>query len=377
METVRRAMLAGRPIGVASVVLAYRSSPRPVGASMLLDADGRVHGSVSGGCVEAAVFDSLNDVLGGGRPRVERYGISDGDAFAVGLTCGGVIHVLIDVLTPDDRAAVEQIDRAMGSGQAIATITLLDEYRAARSPHRTMAGRAVVGTGDVLLSAPWLTPSAVERARERLASGSGGIIDVDEVDGRVGRRAFVDVWRPRPRLMVFGSTQVAAELARLGKGLDHDVTVCDARETFTTSARFPDADEVVVDWPHRYLRAESEAGRTNGDTVVAVLTHDAKFEIPLLRFLLAECPSQAAPGFIGVMGSRRSHLDRRARLLDAGVSVEQQSALASPFGLDLGGATPAETGLSMAAEIVAWRYGGTGRRLRTTTGDIHRSASLP
>ena len=368
-------MAAGLPIGIASVVAAYRSSPRPVGASMLVDGDGRVHGSVSGGCVEASVFDSLQGVLDGDPSRVDRYGISDDDAIAVGLTCGGVIDVLVDFLAPPDRAVVEAVSVAVDSEQAVATLTLLDGSPGRRES--TEPRRAVVTADDVMLSAPWLAQSAVERARDLLARGRGGLIDLDDTDGTTARQAFVDVWRPRPRLVILGSTQIAAELARQGKGLGFRVTVCDARATFATPDRFPDADEVVVDWPHRYLRSESEAGHTAADTVVCVLTHDAKFEVPLLRYLLVECPRRAAPGFIGVMGSRRAHRDRQERLVAAGVSVERQSVLASPFGLDLGGATPAETALSMVAEVVAWKYGGSGQRLATTTGDIHRTPSLP
>ncbi len=375
MQTLRQAMIAGLPVGIASVVSAYRSAPRAVGASMLVDAGGRVHGSVSGGCVEAAVFASLQEVLDGAPPRVDRYGISDDDAFAVGLTCGGVIDVLVDVLVPADRAFVEEVGIAVASEQAVATLTLLDGTSDGR--RRGMPRRAVVTADDVRLSAPWLAPSVLERARGLLARGVGGLIGLGGVEGASVGEAFVDIWRPRPRLVILGSTQIAAELARQGRGLGYRVTVCDARATFATADRFPDADEVVVDWPHRYLRSESEAGRTGADTVVCVLTHDAKFEVPLLRYLLVECPRRAAPGFIGVMGSRRAHRDRQKRLTAEGVPVGRQADLASPFGLDLGGATPAETALSMAAEVVAWRYGRTGRRLTTTTGDIHGVPRAP
>jgi len=376
LDILRRTMAEGRPIGVATVASAHRSAPRPVGASMLVDVDGQVHGSVSGGCVEAAVFESLQQVLAGGPPRVDRYGISDDDAFAVGLTCGGVIEVLVDVLDPCDGVVIDEVRRAVESEHAVAMLTLIDAGSTAQHLGEPPLRRAVVTADAVSIGAPWLTHVAVSRARQRLASGLGGIIDIDEVGEPERRRAFVDVWRPRPRMIIFGSTQIAAELARQGSGLGYRVTVCDARATFATPARFPDAHEVVVDWPHRYLRSESEAGRIDPETVVCVLTHDAKFEVPLLRYLLAECPPEGAPGFIGAMGSRRTHHDRQSRLVSEGVSMQQQSVLASPFGLDLGGETPAETAVSMAAEIVAWRHGGTGRPLSRTSGDIHRRLSL-
>lgn len=322
------------------------------------------------------MFDSLQGVLGGEGPRIDRYGISDDDAYAVGLTCGGTIEVLVDVLGVDDRGAIDAVHREIDSERPVATVTLVDSPRGHEPGGLAMAQRrAVVAADGVKVGAPWLTRQIVATASEMLADGRSGLVDLNASDVAASpSKVFVDVWRPRPRMIVFGSTQIATELARQGSGLGYRVTVCDARAVFATPGRFPDADEVVVDWPHRYIKAESEAGRIDGRTVVCVLTHDAKFEIPLLRYLLAECPPSTRPGFVGAMGSRRTHRDREARLAAEGVTLEQQAMLASPFGLDLGGVTAAETALSMAAEIVAWQRGGTGARLSKTVGDIHRGS---
>lgn len=188
-----------------------------------------------------------------------------------------------------------------------------------------------------------------------------------------GMRVFVTCLAPRPRMIVFGAVDFAAAVARLGVFLGYRVSVCDARATFATARRFPEADEVVVEWPHRYLAAEAQAGRIDERTVLAVLTHDAKFDIPLL----AEALRLPAVGYIGAMGSRQTH-DHRVRLLRAeGFSTQDCARIRSPIGLDLGGRTPEETAVSIAAEIVSARWGGQGRRLSETTGPIHRPPPTP
>jgi xanthine dehydrogenase accessory factor len=185
-----------------------------------------------------------------------------------------------------------------------------------------------------------------------------------------GMRVFVWGFAPKPRMLVFGAIDFAAAVARVGSFLGYRVTVCDARPVFATRSRFPDADEVVVDWPHRYLRAEVEAGRIDRRTVLAVLTHDPKFDVPLLEVAL-RLVDAVRPGYIGAMGSRRTHDDRMERLLEAGLSKEELSLLSSPIGLDLGARTPEETAVSIAAEIIARQWGGSGERLATLDGRIH------
>ena len=182
-----------------------------------------------------------------------------------------------------------------------------------------------------------------------------------------GMRVFVWAFAPKPRMLVFGAIDFAAAVARVGAFLGYHVTVCDARPVFATTSRFPEADEVVVDWPHRYLESERDAGRIDGRTVLAVLTHDPKFDVPLLEVAL-RLPEVA---YVGAMGSRRTHDDRLARLRDAGVTDEEIDRLSSPIGLDLGARTPEETAISIAAEIVATQWGGSGDRLAERDGRIH------
>ena len=174
-------------------------------------------------------------------------------------------------------------------------------------------------------------------------------------------------YAPRPRMLVFGAIDFAAALAQQGSVLGYRVTVCDARPVFATAARFPWADEVVVDWPDRYLSAQVHAGAVDSSTVICVLTHDPKFDVPLLDVAL-RLPEV---GYVGAMGSRRTHQDRLRRLRETGLSDTQLSRLASPIGLDLGARTPAETAVSIAAEIIARRWGGAGCSLRDTDGRIH------
>jgi xanthine dehydrogenase accessory factor len=183
-----------------------------------------------------------------------------------------------------------------------------------------------------------------------------------------GMRVFVWAFAPKPRMLVFGAIDFAAAVARVGSFLGYHVTVCDARPVFATTSRFPEADEVVVDWPHRYLAAERDAGRIDQRTVLAVLTHDPKFDVPLLEVAL-RLPEVA---YVGAMGSRRTHEDRAARLKEAGLTDDELARLASPIGLDLGARTPEETAISIAAEIVASRWGGSGERLAELGGRIHR-----
>ncbi len=186
-----------------------------------------------------------------------------------------------------------------------------------------------------------------------------------------GLRVFVAAYAPRPRMLVFGAIDFAAAVAHVGAFLGYRVTVCDARPVFATASRFPAADEVVVDWPHRYLAAEVEAGRVDGRAVVCVLTHDPKFDVPLLEVALR----MPAVAYVGAMGSRRTHDDRLERLREAGITDAELERLSSPIGLDLGARTPEETAVSIAAEIVALQWGGGGQRLQETGGSIHHHAS--
>ena len=182
-------------------------------------------------------------------------------------------------------------------------------------------------------------------------------------------QVFVSAHAPRPRMLVFGAIDFAAAVAAQGSFLGYAVTVCDARPVFATATRFPEADEVVVKWPHKYLTEERDAGRIDARTVICVLTHDPKFDVPALAQAVT---TRAA--YIGAMGSRRTHEDRLVRLKEAGLTDEEIARIHSPIGLDLGARTPEETAISIAAEIVQARWGGTGRRLTEAEGPIHAGA---
>ncbi|MET8345369.1 XdhC family protein [Streptomyces microflavus] len=360
---------AGTPFALATVVAVHGSAPRDPGAVMAVDGAGSVLGSVSGGCVEGDVYEVAREVLAGAGPRVVSYGISDDEAFGVGLTCGGTIEVLV-------RAYVSQAELAdlaalldlIAADLPVAEATVLSG--AAETGARLVVRPTSPGTlgalGDLgTLGTEGLDAAVTDDARGMLAQGLTGI----QRYGAHGQRrmqevaVFVRTYAPPPRMIVFGAIDHAAATARIGSFLGYRVTVCDARPAFATRERFPTADEVVRAWPHDYL----EATEVDARTVICVLTHDPKFDVPLL---VAALRTPAA--YIGVMGSRRTHSDRLARLREAGVDEAALARLASPVGLDLGARTPEETAVSIAAEIIQHHWGGTGRPLGELTGAIHR-----
>ncbi|WP_405856522.1 XdhC family protein [Streptomyces sp. NBC_01515] len=361
-EELDRWMRDGRDFAVATVVAVGGSAPRPPGAALAVDTDGTVIGSVSGGCVEGAVYDLCVRALQDGEPVRERFGHSDEDAFAVGLTCGGVIDVLVTPVHPGDPLFSAGL-AAAARGEAVALA------RVVRGPAELL-GRALLVRPDGsyesgLDGRPQLARTAAAQARALLDVGRTGVVEIS-ADGSHcpgGLTLFVESSVPAPRMIVFGAVDFAAALVRAGKFLGYRVTVCDARPVFATRSRFPDADEIVVDWPHRYLQHTA----TDERTVLCVLTHDAKFDIPLLGAAL-----RLPVAFVGAMGSRRTHEDRNRRLREVGVSERELARLRSPIGLDLGGRTPEETALSIAAEIVALRNGGSGVPLTGSAAPIHR-----
>ncbi|HEX5089546.1 MAG TPA: XdhC/CoxI family protein [Nocardioides sp.] len=362
---------AGDTIGVGTVVATFQSAPRPPGASMLVGEDGTAVGSVSGGCVEGAVYDLAQSVMESGEPVLQRYGVSDDDAFAVGLTCGGILDVYVEKVNQESFPELGDIAADIEAGRPVALATVIEH------PDPSWLGRRLVvrpGEDPVgSLGSPRADDAVRDDAMGLLAAGHNATLTYGRDGERRGEgmRVFVWAFAPKPRLLVFGAIDFAAAVARVGAFLGYHVTVCDARPVFATHSRFPEADDVVVDWPHRYLKAEHEAGRIDPRTVVTVLTHDPKFDVPLLEVAL-RLPEVA---YVGAMGSRRTHDDRLARLREAGLSEDELSRLSSPIGLDLGARTPEETAISIAAEIIAGRWGGSGQRLGTTEGRIHGETS--
>ncbi len=397
---------AGETFGLATVVRTFHSAPREPGAALAVSAGGEVIGSVSGGCVEGAVYELAQQVCQTGQPVLQTYGISDDTALSVGLTCGGIIEIFVEPVSKERFPELGDVAAAIKAGQPVAVTTVIagpgragarrvilgrtdreagadgenGASAAARNGPGMAAGNGAGGlngegareNGGNPVPAAWGTLGAGERldqavdddARGMLAQGLTAVRHYGEHGERRGDdlSVFVQSFAPPPQMLVFGAIDFAAAVARAGKFLGYHVIVCDARPVFATRARFPDADEVVVDWPHRYL------ARTPVDerTVICVLTHDPKFDVPVLEVAL-----RTPAGYIGAMGSRRTHEDRLARLREAGMAEDELARLRSPIGLDLGARTPEETAVSVAAELIQLRWGGSGRPLTDTAGRIH------
>ncbi|MFH8220404.1 XdhC family protein [Streptomyces sp. NPDC018057] len=363
-EELDRWVEQGRDFAVATVVAVGGSAPRQPGAALAVDADGTAIGSVSGGCVEGAVYELCRQALQDGESVLERFGYSDEDAFAVGLTCGGVIDILVTPVRAGDpvRPVLAAALTAAAEGRAAALARIV-------SGPAALMGRALLvhpdGTREGGFGGhPELDRTAAAETAALLDAGRTGTVEIGERGSRCGSplTLLVESSVPPPRMIVFGAIDFASALVRIGRFLGYRVTVCDARPVFATRARFPEADEIVVEWPHRYL-ADTEV---DGRTVLCVLTHDAKFDVPLLELAL-----RLPVAYVGAMGSRRTHLDRNARLREVGVSELELARLRSPIGLDLGARTPEETALSIAAEIVAGRRGGSGVSLTGAHTPIH------
>jgi xanthine dehydrogenase accessory factor len=350
---------SGETFGLATVVNTFRSAPRDPGAALAVSG-GEVVGSVSGGCVEGAVYELAQEVCESGQPVLQTYGISEDTAFDVGLTCGGIIELFVEPVSRERFPGLGDVAAAIRDEVPVAVATVIagPGVLGGRRVIRADAATGTLGAGDRLDEA------VDDDVRGMLAQGLTGVRHYGEHGERRldDLSVFVQSFAPPPRMLVFGAIDFAAAVARAGKFLGYRVTVCDARPIFATHARFPDADEVVVDWPHRYLAKT----RIDQRTVICVLTHDPKFDVPLLEVAL-----RTPAGYIGAMGSRRTHDDRLARLREAGLSEGELARLRSPIGLDLGARTPEETAVSVAAELIQLRWGGSGQPLTDTTGRIH------
>ncbi len=348
-------------IARAVVIRTYGSSPRREGATMLRAADGRISGSVSGGCIEGAVAERMAQARESGEQRVVRFGISDSEAWDVGLACGGTIDVLVQPAIP---AAVMEAVRATAGDRTAArvVVTVLPEG----SPEPAVAGSqlgpaAPVGEPLVIHENGRLAGSLgdgadraadaalVEASLAALARGTSGVIEL------AGRQLFVEAFPVRPRLVVVGAVAVAAVLVGLARDLGYETVVIDGRPVFATRERFPHVDQLIVGWPDEVA---DDIGLGRGDAVAA-LSHDPKFDEPaIVEALRRQCR------YVGVIGSRKTQRARRARLLERGLSEAQLDRLHGPIGLDLGGREPAETALAIMAEIVAARHAASARPMR-------------
>ena len=302
-----------RRIAIATVVERRGSAPRDPGASLALNDLGEIAGSVTGGCVEPSVIREAQEVLDGGPARLREYGIADDEAFEVGLSCGGTVGILIAEL---DTTLLPALDDAIRSDRPAAlTLTASGEHIGAQRLHDGVEG-----------------PVA-----RLLAAGESALADVD------GATAFVHSLLPRPQMYIFGAIDHASALARVGKLLGYRVTVCDARARFVTPARFPEADELVVEWPDRFLRSAPVDART----AICVLTHDEKFDVPAIVAAL-ETPA----AYIGAMGSKVTTADREERLRAEGVGDADIARIHAPIGIAIGARSPEEVAVAIGAQIV-------------------------
>lgn len=362
-ELARR-LARGETLAVATVVSTWGSAPRPPGSVMLVDADGGVAGSVSGGCVDGDVHAVAEGVLASGETVLRRYGVSDEVAGAVGLTCGGTIEVLVQRLGTQHAEPLATVAAEVGHGRPAGVVTVVEHPEADRVGAvlvRTPAG--LVGTAGH----PRLDGHLDDDVAGALAAGADAVLTYGPTGDRQGRgvRVLVEALVPPARLVVVGVNDFAVALARIGAATGRRVTVCDARPVFAARAQGLGL-EVVGRWPDAYLAQEACDGRLDRRTAVVVMTHDPKFDVPALAVALAQDVA-----FVGAMGSRRTHEDRLGRLRAAGVDEAGLARLRSPVGLDLGARTPEDTAVSVLAEVIAHGSGRTGAPLSATSGPIH------
>ena len=362
LDELFAAYQTGDTTAMATVVRTWRSAPRPAGASMLVNVAGEATGSVSGGCVEGAVYELAGEVIANGVPQFEKYGISNDDAFAVGLTCGGILEVFVEQVSKETWPELPDLFASVQADQPVAVATVVNGT-AHVGKHLVVWPDRIAGD----LGSSRLNSAVGADVLGLLESGTTGFLhygsDGERLEGDL--EIFVSTFAPKPRMLVFGAIDFAAAVAKAGKFLGFYVTVCDAREVFATKKRFPDADEVVNDWPHRWLAKQEIDSRT----VICILTHDPKFDVPVV---IEALKTKAA--YIGAMGSRKTHDDRVTRLIEAGVSQADLQRIKSPIGLDLGARTPEETAISIVTEIIQDRWGGSGKNLAQTEGTIHPGA---
>ena len=363
IDTLHEWQADGHSVARAMVIRSFGSAPRPEGAVLLVSDDDRLAGSVSGGCVEGAAFEEIQRARRDGHARVIRYGISDEQAWDVGLACGGTIDVLVEpIVRPEAAAAAGGTE-----GKAIVTPLPPDAPAPEFGPHEPGPGAVPApvlivnedGRLEGTLGDARLDRELVEAALGALEQGMSRTVVLG------GRQLFIEAYPVRPRLVVVGAVQVAITLVKFAKELGYETVVVDGRAAFATAARFPDVDRLIVGWPDEIA---DEIGLGPSDAV-AVLTHDVKFDEPaIVEGLRRGCR------YVGAVGSRKTQADRRARLMEAGVTADQLARLRGPIGLDLGGRSPAETALAIMAEVVAVRHNANGGPMRDRARAIEAAA---
>jgi xanthine dehydrogenase accessory factor len=355
LDTLDAWRAEGADVGRAVVIRTFGSAPRPEGAVLATTADGRIAGSVSGGCVEGAAAEAIDEARRTGNSRVIRYGISDEQAWDVGLACGGTIDVLIQPHLPKDAVdAARDAGAATPKGVAIVTLLPPDSPPAEAGEHAPGTGATPVpelkveadGNLHGSLGSESADQQLVEAATDALRRGTSRTVEIE------GRQLFIEAYPVRPRLVIVGATEVAGALAAIAASLGYERIVIDARAAFAAGERFPDVDRLINDWPDEAFRAID----LGPDDAVAILSHDPKFDEPAIVDAI-----RRGARYVGAIGSRKTQADRRARLAAAGLTPDEIATVRGPIGLDLGGRAPAETALAIMAEIVACRYGASGR----------------
>ena len=342
-DDIHRWLARGDRVALATVVATRRSAPRPIGAKLAISASGELTGSVSGGCVENEVYENAREVLAGGPPRLLTYGISDDLALSVGLPCGGEIDVFVDEVR---RPLIERLLQVLERSERAVVLTVLEG--------RDLGAELLVTEdGERVGDAP---EEVAERAPQLIREGRSGVIEIGD------RGVFADVYGPPPRLLIYGAVDTAEALCRVAREIGWRPIVADARARFATSERLPSAEEIVVAWPQEALIQVLP----DHATAIVVLTHDDKFDVPMISGAL-----ETDAFYIGALGSRKNQERRRQRLLEAGVDEAALERVSGPCGLDIGAQTPAETAVSILAEILAVRAAREGGRLREANTRIH------
>jgi xanthine dehydrogenase accessory factor len=340
LSTVETWRAEGREFGRAVLIRVFGNGPRPEGATLLVADDGAIAGSVSGGCVEGAAAELIAEARKDGCSRVVRFGISDEQAWGVGLACGATIDVLIE---PTLRPEVETAAREPG-GAAVIIPLPADAPTQDGKPSRVAMAPPAEATLIRLSNVAAADVQLAEQAAELISKRRSQTVELDD------RQIFIETFAPPPRVIVFGAVQAAIPLVAMAKALGYRTVVADAREAFASRDRFPDADEVMVGWPDEI----AERLNLGPDDAVVVMTHDPKLDEPAIVEAM-----RAGARYVGAMGSKRTQAGRRERLLRDGLTEDQLARLRGPIGLDLGGREPGEMALAILAEIVAERNAGT------------------
>jgi xanthine dehydrogenase accessory factor len=344
LPDIARWRARGDRIALATVIATRKSAPRPVGSKLAISDRGEMAGSVSGGCVENEVYGQACEILEGAPAQLLSYGISDDEAFAVGLPCGGEIDVFVETATPE---LLERLARVIEREERAVLFTVVEGDRLGEQLLVTEDGDRVGKGSD-------------EHFEAVLRGGRNVLLELDS-----GEKVFAEVYGPPPRLLVFGAVDTAEALCRAARGLGWRTIVSDARGKFASPERLPSADDIVVAWPDETLARV----QPDHQTAVVVLTHDDRWDVPALKGAL-----ETEAFYVGALGSRRNQARRRERLLEEGVDESQLERIQGPAGLDIGADTPAETALSILAEILAVRAGRKGGKLRDSKGRIHAEA---